>query len=348
MKRRGPQPTVDKPTYPLAPEFEDDPAAPPEIAGHALQGVLGRGGMGVVYQAHHLRLKRDVAVKMILLGSQAGPKELARFRAEAEALARLQHPNIVQIHEVGEAAGVPYFSLEYLNGGSLADQLDGSPWPVRKAARLVRTLARALHHAHERGIVHRDLKPSNVLFTNDGTPKIVDFGLAKLLGGGEGLTPSDAIMGTPSYMAPEQAGGQSKHVGPAADVYALGSVLYELLTGRRAFAAATHQETILKVVSEEPVPPRLWRPNLSRDLETICLRCLQKEPNLRYRSAQALADDLRRFLTDRPIRAKPSTPWTTAIKWARRNRAVAIMLVVLLAALLVSSLAELVFQLLKH
>jgi serine/threonine-protein kinase len=191
--------------------------------------VLGRGGMGVVYKARDFQRKRVVTLKMILVGGHAGEQELARFRTEAQAIARLQHPNIVQLYETGESEGHPFFSLEFVEAGSLADQLDGTPWPARKAARLVRTLARAVHHAHERGIIHRDLKPAIVLLAADGTPKISDFGLARQLDTSGCHTPSDAVLGTPSYMAPEQA-GQTKRVGPRADVYALGAILYELLT----------------------------------------------------------------------------------------------------------------------
>jgi serine/threonine protein kinase len=267
----------------LAPATSDDPAAtvPPQIPGHTILNVLGRGGMGVVYKARDLRRKRLVALKMILVGGHAGEQELARFRTEAQAIARLEHPNIVQLYEMGESQGRPFFSLELLEAGSLADQLDGTPWPARKAARLVRTLARAVHHAHQRGIIHRDLKPANVLLADDGTPKITDFGLARQLDTSGCHTPSDAVLGTPSYMAPEQA-GQAKHVGPAADVYALGAILYELLTGEPPFQGDTTLDIIMQVVAEDPVAPRLLRPKVPGDLETICLRCLHKDPTQRY------------------------------------------------------------------
>jgi eukaryotic-like serine/threonine-protein kinase len=220
-------------------------------------------------------------------------------------VARLQHPNIVQIFEVGEHDGHPYFSLEFVDGGSLAQKLDGTPLPPQQAARLVETLARAMHAAHQAGVVHRDLKPANVLLTADGTPKITDFGLAKKLDSDAGQTQSGAIMGTPSYMAPEQAGGKSKEIGPAADTYALGAILYELLTGRPPFKAPTPLDTVLQVVGDEPVPPRKLQSKTPRDLDTICLKCLQKAPGKRYTTAIDLAEDLRRFQAQEPIQARP-------------------------------------------
>jgi serine/threonine-protein kinase len=250
--------------------------------------------MGVVYKARQRGLGRIVALKMILHAEHAGEQERQRFQAEAEAVARLQHPNIVQIHEVGEQHGLPYFSLEFCPGGSLADKINGTPLPADEAARLLQTLAQSMETAHQAHVIHRDLKPANVLLTADGTPKITDFGLAKKLDV-QGQTHTGAVMGTPSYMAPEQAGGQ-KDIGPAADVYALGAILYELLTGRPPFKAATTLDTIMQVVSDEPVPPRRLQSKIPRDLETICLKCLQKQPSRRYASAAALAEDLRRFL----------------------------------------------------
>jgi hypothetical protein len=238
-------------------------------------------------------------------------------------VARLQHPNIVQIHEVGDCAGQPFFSLELCEGGSLADQLDGTPWAPERAARLVETLARAMDAAHGRGVVHRDLKPANVLLTADGQPKVTDFGLAKRLDQGQGQTRTGAVMGTPSYMAPEQAGGKARAVGPAADVYALGAILYELLTGRPPFKGPTPLDTVLMVLGEEAVAPRQLQPKVPRDLETVCLRCLEKEPGRRYASAAALAEDLRRFLGGEPILASPVGVWGRGVKWARRRPAVA-------------------------
>jgi serine/threonine protein kinase len=260
----------------------------PQVPGYEILGELGRGGMGVVYQARQQGLNRLVALKMILAGGHAGAQERTRFQAEAEAVARLQHPNIVQVHEVGEHNGLPFFSLEYCPGGSLAHRLQSTPLPPAEAARLTETRARAIHTAHQAHLIHRDLKPANVLLGADSTPKITDFGLVKKLDEA-GHTASGAVMGTPSYMAPEQAGGKTRNIGPATDIYALGALLYEMLTGRPPFKAATSVETILQVLSEEPVSPARLQPGVPRDLETICLKCLQKEPLRRYASAAALA-----------------------------------------------------------
>jgi serine/threonine-protein kinase len=279
--------------------------------------------MGVVYQVWQPGLGRMAALKVVLAGPHAGPEHRARFRTEAEAVARLQHPNIVPIYEVGEHDGRPYMLLEYVQGGSLARKLGGTPLPARQGAELVETLARAIHHAHQKGVIHRDLTPGNILLTPEGQPKVTDFGLAKLLVGGEGRTQSGAILGTPSYMAPEQAGGRSKGVGPATDVYALGAVLYECLTGRPPFKAETPLETLLQVVDAEPARPAQLQPKVPRDLETICLKCLQKNPARRYASAAALADDLRRFLAGEPIQARPVSSWERGVKWARRRPALA-------------------------
>jgi hypothetical protein len=279
----------------------------PSVAGYEILGVLGRGGMGVVYQARQIRLKRLVALKMILAGAHAGAEELARFRTEAEAVARLQHPNIVQIYEVGEQDGRPYFSLEFVDGGSLAQKLQGAPLPARQAAELVETLARAMHAAHQRGIVHRDLKPANILLTAEGTPKITDFGLAKRLDTDAGQTRSGAVMGTPSYMAPEQAAGKIHAIGPATDIYALGAILYELLTGRPPFKAESVMDTLLQVMEREPDWPRLHNRQVDRSLEAICLKCLQKAPQDRYPSAAALAEDLTAYLRGEPVLAEGDT-----------------------------------------
>jgi tetratricopeptide (TPR) repeat protein/tRNA A-37 threonylcarbamoyl transferase component Bud32 len=294
--------------------------------------------MGVVYKARQKGLNRTVALKMILSGPHASEDELRRFRAEAESAARLQHPNIVQIYEVGEQDGLAYFSLEYVEGGSLADRLAGAPLPPEDAARLSETLARAVQAAHERGVIHRDLKPANVLVAGAPdtpvgqlTPKVTDFGLSKQMDAGS-RTRSGVVMGTPSYMAPEQAGGAGA-AGPATDVYALGAILYELLTGRPPFRAATALDTVLQVLSEEPVPPSRFQPKLPRDLETICLKCLQKEVPRRYASAAALADDLHRFLRGEPILARPVPAWERVLKWARRRPTVASLTVLSAAAL---------------
>jgi tetratricopeptide (TPR) repeat protein len=318
----GPAPQADDAAFswteePVATTAADQPPAP---VGYQILGVLGHGGMGVVYQARQTALNRLVALKMLLAGAHASPLQLARFRTEAEAVARLQHPNIVQIYEVGLLAGLPYFSLEFVDGGSLEKKLAGKPLPIREAAKLIRTLAGAMHYAHQHGIIHRDLKPANVLLSADGTPKVTDFGLAKKLDAAEAShTRTGTLMGTPSYMAPEQARGGSKEVGPLADVYALGAVFYELLTGRPPFQAATILDTLDQVQHQEPVPPTRLQPKVPRDLETICLKCLQKEPAKRYADAQALADDLTRFLEDRPIRARPVGRTERLVRWCRKN-----------------------------
>jgi WD40 repeat protein/tRNA A-37 threonylcarbamoyl transferase component Bud32 len=297
-----------------------------EVPGYELLGELGRGGMGVVYKARQIKLNRLVALKMILAGAHAGPTQLARFRTEAEAVARLQHPNVVQIYEIGEHGGLPFFSLEFVDGGSLSDKLAEAPLAARPAAELVAALARAVDAAHRQGIVHRDLKPANVLLTAAGAPKVTDFGLAKKLDDEDaGPTRSGAIMGTPSYMAPEQAEGKTQETGPAADTYALGAILYETLVGRPPFKAATMLDTLHQVRSQEPPPPRQMLPNLPRDLETICLKCLQKEPHKRYASAGELADDLGHWLAGEPIRARPTSAWERAWKWARRRPALSAM-----------------------
>lgn len=312
-----------------------------EVEGYELLGVLGRGGAGVVYKARQLALDRLVALKVLATGAHAGPDELARFRSEAEAVARLQHPHIVQIYDVGDTSGRPYLALEFMAGGSLADKLADKPQPPREAAEMVRTLARAVHHAHLNHILHRDLKPGNVLLAADGTPKVADFGLAKRLDldtvAQARLTPTGAIVGTPSYMAPEQASGVAKHLGPSVDIYALGAILYEMLTGRPPFLGETLTDTLYQVLDMEPIAPRRLNPVVPRDLETICLRCLQKRPASRYASAAALADDLERFLDGRPILARPVGRIERAIKWARRRPAQAMLLAVSTLALLLGA-----------
>ena len=317
--------------------------------GYEILEPLGRGGMGVVYKARDTQLDRVVALKMIRRGGDASAEDIQRFRTEAEAVARLHHANVVQIHAIGEHERLPFFSLEYCAGGSLEKRLRGTPLLPADAARLVSVLSRAMHEAHARGIIHRDLKPANILLAVAGeqatvdskadtaidprssvldlqssTPKISDFGLAKKLDA-PGQTQTGMVMGTPSYMAPEQAAG-TKEVGPAADIYALGAILYETLTGRPPFKAATSMDTILQVLNEEPLAPSKLNAKTPRDLETICLKCLQKNPAHRYLTALELADDLDRFRSGEPIRARRTPLWERAIKWARRRPAAAALL----------------------
>lgn len=266
---------------------------------------VARGGMGIVYRARQSSLDRVVALKMILAGRFATDEDLQRFRTEAEAAGRLQHPNIVRVHEVGEVEGQHFFSMEFIDGQSLAQQVrGGGPLPGRVAARYVRLIARAIHHAHRHGILHRDLKPSNILIDTEDEPRVTDFGLAKRLGGDSERTRTGMILGTPSYMAPEQAAGNHRELGPACDVYGLGAILYELLTGRPPFRTDSALETVRQVIDHDPVPPRLLNPSIDPVLETICLKCLEKEPLGRYASADALAEDLQRFLNDEPISAR--------------------------------------------
>jgi serine/threonine-protein kinase len=311
--------------FPESPRAGAAPPAPPptpdlpQIPGHDVQGVLGRGGVGVVYKAWHQRLQRPVAVKMLLAGAYAQPGELERFLREAQTVAGLRHANVVQVHEAGDVDGRPYFTMEFVEGGSLAQKLAGTPQPAVQAAALVATLAEAVQVAHQGGVVHRDLKPANILLTADGTPKVTDFGLARRLESGGGLTLTGVPVGTPSYMAPEQAEGKSSEVGPAVDTYALGAILYELLTGRPPFRAETAAETLRQVVSTDPVPPSRLNAAVPRDPETICLKCLEKDPHRRYPSAAALAEDLRRFGRNEPIAARPVGHLERGVRWVRRN-----------------------------
>ena len=335
----------------------------PSVPGYEVLGELGRGGMGVVYKARDPRLNRVVAVKMVLAGEHAGAAELRRFQAEAEAVARLQHPNIVAVYEVGEHEGRPFLVLEFVSGGSLAQQLAGMPMPSEQAAELIETLARAMHFAHQKGIIHRDLKPANILLAvsdasqerpaeqrfseaslNGCVPKITDFGLAKRLEGNGGQTHSGAILGTPNYMAPEQAAGRTREVGPLADVYALGAILYDALTARPPFKGTSLLDTLEQVRTREPVPPSQLQPRVPRDLETICLKCLEKDPARRYASALELADDLGRFRAGEPIHARPASRLERLLKWAKRRPAAAALVTVsslgslLLLAVLTGSL----------
>src|SRR5262245_26245758 len=312
------------------PEGPRPPEKLPAVPGFEILREIGHGGHGVVYLVREPALDRRVVLKVIRPGMFAHSAERQRFQAEARALARLRHPNVVQVHGVGEHEGLCYYFMEWLDGGSLNRHLDGTPRAPRGAAELVVTLARALQAVHDTGIVHRDLKPSNILLAGDGTPKVGDFGTAKRIDPDPAGTPSQAVLGTPSYMAPEQASGLSREVGPAADVYSLGAILYELLTGRPPFKGETPFETLTQVREQEPVPPRRFQPRVPRDLETISLKCLLKEPHRRYASAAALGEDLQRFLGGKPIRARPIGPAERALRWCRQNQATAALLAVLL------------------
>jgi tRNA A-37 threonylcarbamoyl transferase component Bud32 len=305
----------------------------PSIDGYEMLGVLGRGAMAIVYLARQTSLNRMVALKM-LVGRHYGRDDLARLRGEALALAALQHPNIIQIYDVGEHEGQPYLALEFAEGGSLAESQARAPASPRVAAELVKSIAEAVQAAHKREIVHRDLKPGNVLLTGDGTPKIADFGLAKRLGVDSSRTTTGLIVGTPSYMAPEQARGDKSALGPAIDIYALGAILYELLTGRPPFLGANPIDTVEQVRSREPVPPHHLQPKVPRALETICLKCLEKEPARRYAGASGLAEDLRRFLADEPILAQSIGPVERLWRWCKRHPTGASLGAVTLAAAL--------------
>ncbi|GIW89794.1 MAG: hypothetical protein KatS3mg109_0226 [Pirellulaceae bacterium] len=301
-------PTGETPNIPLA-SFGD----------YEILSTIARGGMGIVYKARQKKLNRIVAVKMILSGQFADQQEVERFYVEAEAAAKLRHPNIVGIHEIGEWQGQHFFSMDYIDGKSLAELIRDQPLPPRRAADIVRRIALTIQFAHEQGVLHRDLKPSNILMDARGEPFITDFGLAKQLSDQSQLTLSGTIIGTPSYMPPEQAAGKLEQVGPASDIYSIGAILYELVTGRPPFRAATPFETIRQVLEVEPVSPRLINPSVPRDLETICLKCLQKEAARRYTTAGELAEELDAFLEGRPIKARPVGTVERAWRWCRRN-----------------------------
>jgi hypothetical protein len=327
----GPE-TVDfAPSSAAQPQREPGASRAPvrQVPGFEILEEVGRGGMGLILKARQSQPRRIVALKMLHGGAFALPESRARFVAEAEAVAKLQHPNIVQLHAAGEVEGHPYLVMEYIDGGTLADRLAGKPLPWRQAAELLERLARAADYAHRKGIIHRDLKPSNVLFATGDEPKIVDFGLAKEIEAAVSVaaagprTRTGALLGTPAYMAPEQAQANRGPIGPAADVYALGAVLYECLTGQRPFAADATVDLLVKVVSEEPVPPRRLAPGIPADLETICLKCLAKLPAARYESAQALADDLRALLDGAPIAARPPGALERFGRWLKRRQEIA-------------------------
>jgi tetratricopeptide (TPR) repeat protein len=331
-----PEDLFDGVTLPLRPGTKPDfslDADLPSVPGYQVLKKVGRGGMGVVFQARHQALNRVVALKMVLAGDLATPEQLLRFQLEAELAARVRHPNVVAVHEIGQWQGRPFLALEWVEGGTLAQKLQGTPLSPGEAAELVEVLARAVHAAHCHGVIHRDLKPANVLLASSGrtdcqsvlpgvVPRITDFGLAKSVADAPGLTTSGAIVGTPEYMAPEQAAGD-RNVGPPADIYALGAILYECLTGRPPFKGTSFLETLQRVREREPDPVRSLQPKVPLDIETICLECLRKDPAGRYATAEALADDLRRFRVGEPIAARPCSIWERGWKWARRRKGIA-------------------------
>jgi len=308
--------------HPLRVAAFGSPDVAPELPGYEIESPLGQGGMGLVYRAKHLRLNRSVAIKIMIDGARAGVHTLERFLREAEAVAGLQHPNIVQVHDMGESGGLTYFTMELVEGGSLTQKLAGTPQPARYAADVIATLAGAVQAAHERGIVHRDLKPSNILLTCDGTPKISDFGLARRVAtdhGDHDLTLAGAPIGTPSYMSREQALGHTHEIGPATDIYSLGAILYEVLTGGPPFRGESPAATVWQVINDPPVHPSRLNPRVPQNLETICLKCLEKEPRRRYPSALALADDLNRFLRGEPVAARRANAVEKTWMWVRRR-----------------------------
>src|SRR5438876_723520 len=290
-----------------------------ELGDYELLEEIGRGGQGVVFRARQKNLNRTVALKVISLGQWASKAHVKRFRREAEAAASLDHPCIVPIYEVGERDGCCYFSMKFVEGGQLDEAVRRTPMPIRQAAELMAKVARTVHYAHEHGILHRDIKPGNILLDANGEPHLTDFGLARLVESESTITRTMEVLGTPSYMAPEQAVGNNTQLTSATDVYGLGAVLYELLTGHPAFAGGTTYETIKLLLDTEPRQPRLWNRKIDRDLSTICLKCLEKDPKRRYSSALALAEDLERWLKCEPIRAHRTGIFTRGRKWARRN-----------------------------
>jgi serine/threonine protein kinase len=280
---------------------------------------IGRGAKGVVYKARQAGLNRVVALKMVLAGAHASADELARFRREAEGLARLRHPNVVQVYAVGDEDGLPFFSMEYAEGGSLARRIGGKPQPARQAAAWMEAVARGVHHAHEQKLIHRDLKPGNVVLTADGVPKVMDFGLAKWLEKTTGTTQDGDIRGTPSYMAPEQAAGRLDQIGPRTDVYGLGAILYELLTGQAPFRARSRIDVLKQIQERDPPRPRAVNRAVDAELEAVCLKCLEKKPAERYAGAEELADDLARWLRGEPTVARPRGWAARTVRWLRRH-----------------------------
>ena len=302
-----------------------------DFGDYELLEQIGRGGQGVVFRARQKSLNRTVALKIIGLGQWATKAHLKRFRLEAEAAARLEHPGIVPIHEVGERDGSCYFSMKFVEGGQLDEVAKREPMPIRQAVELIAKVARTVHYAHEHGILHRDIKPGNILLDAKGEPHLTDFGLARLVESESSVTHTLDVLGTPSYMAPEQAVGNNAAVSSATDVYGLGAVLYQLLTGQPPFAGGTTYETIKLLLDTEPRQPRLLNPKIDRDLSTICLKCLEKDPKRRYSSALALAEDLERWLKHEPIQARRTGVFARGKKWVRRNPSIAVMAAMLLA-----------------
>src|SRR5437899_8827495 len=295
-----------------------------ELGDYELLEEVGRGGQGVVFRARQKSLNRTVALKVISLGQWASQAHLKRFRREAEAAASLDHPSIVPIYEVGEREGSCYFSMKFIEGGQLDEVVRREPMPIRRAVELIAKLARTVHYAHEHGILHRDIKPGNILLDAKGEPHLTDFGLARLLETESTITRTLEVMGTPSYMAPEQAAGETTKLNKATDIYGLGAVFYQLLTGHPPFAGGTSWETIRLLLDTEPRQPRLWNRKISRDLSTICLKCLEKDPQRRYSSALALAEDLEHWLKHEPIQARRTGILARGKKWVRRNPTTAI------------------------
>jgi serine/threonine-protein kinase len=298
---------------------------PARFGDYELQQELGRGGMGVVYKARQISLDRTVALKMILRGPMASADDLARFRAEAEAAAQLSHTAIVPVYEVGQHDGHSYFSMKCIEGQTLSQRLADGPLPPREAAGILAEVARAIEAAHQNGVLHRDIKPSNILIDADGEPHVTDFGLAKRVAADQSLTRTGAILGTPSYLAPEQAAGNRGMIGPATDVYGLGAVLYQMLTARPPFQASTPLDTVMLVLEQDPVPPRLLNPKADRDLELIALRCLQKPPDLRYASAGELADDLDAYLAGEPLAVRSGRFSAVLARWFRETHHVSVL-----------------------
>ena len=303
-----------------APRLEVGPIPLTRVAEYELLKEVGRGGMGVVFKARHVRLNRIVALKMIRGAALANSDEHQRFEKEASAAAQLQHPNIVALYEVGNYNQQPFLSMEFIGGTSLAERVTLGPLSGRRASAYLELTARAVHYAHTRGIVHRDLKPANVLLDENDQPKVTDFGLAKHMQADSDQTRTGAVLGTPSYMSPEQAAG-SKDINPSSDIYSLGAILYELITGKPPFSGETPLKTLSLVAEQEPLAPRLLNPSIDRDLETICLKCLEKSPGRRYESADSLAGDLHRYLEGEPIAARRVSFVGRGIKWCRRNKA---------------------------